>query len=111
MVQFLMKEFGHLLRFGGLLLTPELLILYRDKIEAKSGVSTIVIGFIDGTVRGICRPIKYQRSCYNGHKRKHALKFQSVTLPNGLILQMFGPMEGKCQTSGTVISILFWSLI
>ena len=33
---------------------------------------------------------------YNGHKKAHALKFQSVVTPNGLIANMFGPMEGKC---------------
>ena len=29
---------------------------------------------------------------YNGHKRVHALKFQAVALPNGLIGQLFGPV-------------------
>jgi len=32
-------------------------------------------GFIDGTVRPICRPGENQRQVYNGHKRVHALKF------------------------------------
>ena len=33
--------------------------------------------------------------CYNGHKRVHALKFQSVVTPNGLIANLYGPMEGR----------------
>lgn len=38
-------------------------------------------GFIDGTARGICRPIINQRIMYSGHKRVHCLKFQvSITL-------------------------------
>ena len=41
-------------------------------------------GFIDGTVRPISRPGQHQRIVYNGHKRVHSLKFQSVALPNGL---------------------------
>ena len=41
--------------------------------------------FIDGTVRPISRPGQHQRIVYNGHKRVHSLKFQSVALPNGLI--------------------------
>ena len=49
-------------------------------------------GFIDGTVRSICRPGKNQRIVYNRHKRVHAIKFQSVTLPSGMIAQMFGPV-------------------
>jgi hypothetical protein len=36
-----------------------------------------------------------QRVAYNGHKRKHALKFQAVVAPDGLILHAYGPMEGR----------------
>ncbi|ETV76858.1 hypothetical protein H257_09294 [Aphanomyces astaci] len=32
---------------------------------------------------------------YNGHKRKHAIKFQSVVTPDGLISHGFGPGEGR----------------
>ena len=32
---------------------------------------------------------------YNGHKRHHGLKFQSTVLPDGLVAQMFGPVEGR----------------
>ena len=52
-------------------------------------------GFIDGTVMPICRPTRNQREVYNGHRRIHALKYQSVVLPNGLIANLFGPMEGR----------------
>lgn len=34
----------------------------------------------------------YWRVAYNGHKRVHGLNFQSVTLPNGLIGNIFGPV-------------------
>ena len=49
-------------------------------------------GFIDGTVRPICCPGESQRVMYNGHKRVHALTFQSVVAPNGLIANLFGPV-------------------
>lgn len=49
-------------------------------------------GFVDGTVRPICRPGENQRVMYNGHKRVHALKFQSVVAPNGLIANLYGPV-------------------
>jgi len=32
---------------------------------------------------------------YNGHKRVHGFKFQSITTPNGLIANFFGPLEGS----------------
>ena len=53
-------------------------------------------GFIDGTVRPIARPGDNQCILYNGHKRVHALKFQSVVLPNGLIANMYGPVGKLC---------------
>lgn len=43
----------------------------------------------------MCRPSIHQRECYNGHKRVHALKYQSISLPNGLIANIFGPIEGR----------------
>ena len=51
--------------------------------------------FIDGTVRPMCRPMLNQKVVYNGHKRVHALKFQGLTTPNGLIANLAGPYEGK----------------
>jgi hypothetical protein len=48
-----------------------------------------------GTVRPNCRPRVHQEAIYNGHKRVHALKFQSVVLPNGLIGNLYGPVPGR----------------
>ena len=50
---------------------------------------------MDGTVRPICKPKHDQRAFYNGHKRVHALKFQSVVAANGMIANLFGPVEGR----------------
>ena len=52
-------------------------------------------GFIDGTVRPMCRPQEDQREVYSGHTRQHCLKFQTIMLPNGIILHAFGPLEGR----------------
>jgi hypothetical protein len=51
-------------------------------------------GFIDGTLRKTCRPSRFQRLVYSGHKRCHGIKFQSVTTPDGLIALLFGPING-----------------
>ena len=32
---------------------------------------------------------------YNGHKRKHAIKFQAVIAPDRLILHVYGSVEGR----------------
>ena len=65
---------------------------YADAIYDKGAALDNCIGFIDGTVRPICRPGELQRVVYNGHKRVHALKFQSFTLPNGMMANICGPV-------------------
>ena len=52
-------------------------------------------GFVDGTVRPVSRLGKNQRVLYNGHKKVHAIKFQSVAVPNCLVANLYGPVEGK----------------
>ena len=73
------------------ILNPVALQSYADAISRKGAALENCFGFVDGTVRPICRPKENQRVVYNGHKRVHSLKFQSVTLPSGLIANMYGP--------------------
>lgn len=74
------------------LLSPPCLDIYTDAISNKGAALDNCFGFIDGTIRPICRPTQNQRIVFNGHKRVHSLKFQSVTLPNGLIANLYGPV-------------------
>lgn len=74
------------------LLSPLKLEQYAEAVASKGAALDNCFGFIDGTVRPICRPGENQRIVYNGHKRVHAIKFQSVTLPNGMIAQLYGPV-------------------
>ena len=70
--------------------------LYTEKIAQKARVGGIRIwGFIDGTLRKTCRPSRFQRLAYSGHKRCHGIKFQSVVTPDGLIALLFGPIPGN----------------
>lgn len=68
---------------------------YAEAIHLKGAALNNCWGFIDGTVRPISRPKRFQRLVYNGHKKVHSLKFQSIVAPNGLIANLFGPIEGK----------------
>ena len=82
---------GHrITRWNHDILSPVRLDVYATAICNKGAALENCFGFIDGTVRPISRPIINQRTVYNGHKRVHALKFQSVALPNGLIGHLFG---------------------
>ena len=75
-------------------LSPARLQTYADDVYAKGVALENCFGFVDGTVRPIARPDENERVVYNGHKRVHALKFQPVTLPNGIIANMYGPVGG-----------------
>ena len=90
---FIFDTHGHrITQWNDAILNPINLQRYADAIHNKGAAPENCIGFIDGTVRPICRPGVLQRIVYNGHKRVHALKFQSVTLPNGIIAHMYGPV-------------------
>ena len=85
------------------ILDPASLQIYADVVFAKGATLDNSFGLVDGTVKPICRTGEMQRAVYNGHKRVHGLKFQSVALPNGLIANLFRPVgewiiyHSKCQ--------------
>ena len=84
---------GHLLRdLDQPWLQPQHLENFARAIHTKGGALDNCWGFVDGTVRPISRPGEHQRIMYNGHKRVHGIKFQSVVAPNGLIANLFGPV-------------------
>lgn len=76
-------------------LSTDNLIKFCDAVHQTSGAIENCFGFVDGTVRPVCRPGKNQRVLYNGHKKVHAIKFQSLAVPNGLVANLYGPVEGK----------------
>ena len=57
---------------------------YAAAVNRKFGLPRIW-GAIDGTVRLIARPVVQEELVYNGHKRTHALKYQIIALPDGLM--------------------------
>ena len=73
-------------------LSPIQLENYAEAVFNKGAALRNCFGFVDGTVRPISRPDENQRVVYNGHKRVHGIKFQSVVIPNGLIAHLYGPV-------------------
>ena len=95
-LDFIYEQHHHRLEsWNQIFLQPPKLISYCNAVHAKGAPLQNCFGFIDGTVLRISRPKENQRVCYNGHKRVHALKFQAIALPNGLIGNMKGPFEGR----------------
>ncbi len=68
---------------------------YCAAVSRRGAPVDNIYGFIDGTLRQICRPGQKQREMFSGHKRRHGLKFQHVMLPNGIVCHSFGPFPGS----------------
>ncbi|XP_077555345.1 uncharacterized protein LOC144169840 [Haemaphysalis longicornis] len=91
------STFGHLLRDvnkHSWLDIAQLRVL-SEAVHSKGAPLHNCWGFIDGTARAMCRPSKDQKLFFSGHKRFHALKYQSIMCPNGMICQLNGPYIGS----------------
>ena len=90
---------------------------YAHAISLAGGPKGIW-GFVDGTLKVICRPGQEQRQFYTGYKKAHAIKWQAIKTPDGLISSLAGPFEGRLgdwlvwQQSGLegILRILFTHL-
>ena len=91
----LYSNYEHVLKFDDRCLTAGYLEQLAKAVHRKGAPLWWCWGFIDGTVRAICQPEVEQRQVYNGHKHIHALKFQSVITPNGIIVHLSGPWVGR----------------
>lgn len=99
-----------ILQWNNALLNPRALQEYATAITVQGSPLDNCFGFIDGTVRPISKPGENQHIVYNGHKRVHAIKFQSMALPNGMIGNMFGPvgkLHEKCSKLSCHLYMLF----
>ena len=94
-------QWSHLLiSFEKPWLSPANMLEFAQVINEKGGALQNCWGFVDGTVRPVSRPGRNQRVLYNGHKKVHSIKFQSVAAPNGLVANLYGAVEGKRHDSG-----------
>lgn len=93
---YLDETWKHLLDFDEHhLLSPANLKRYAGAIYKAGAPLQTIWSFIDCTLRQMCRPSRWQRQAYSGHKKYHAVKFQALNLPNGLFGHLFGPLEGR----------------
>ena len=107
-VDYIYNTHNHLItQWNHTLLSPRALEVYAETIHGKGAALENCFGFVDGTVRPIAWPDEHQRIMYNGHKRVHALKFQSLALPHGLIGNLYGPVGKWKLRVSFVILLLF----
>ncbi len=67
---------------------------FMEAFTRKDCVLPGLFGLVDGTLHPIARPGGHQNlqvEVYNGWKRTHAIKFQSVVAPNGMIIHLSDP--------------------
>ena len=65
---FIFDMHGHrIMEWNNTVLNSRSLEIYCNAIAAKGAALENCFGFVDGTVRPICRPGQHQRVAYNGH--------------------------------------------
>ena len=80
-------------------------MLYADALDQSGAALDNCWGFMDGTVRLVCRPGVNQRGLYNGRKWVPSIKFPgSVALSNGRAGHLYGPVEGRRHDSSMLAS-------
>jgi hypothetical protein len=115
--QYIYDRWKHLLRFDPTRLTPHTLESFAHCMSAKGAPHHHVCSLMDGTLEEITRPTRNQRLVYNGWKQMHCLKYHVIISPDGMIIHLFGPIEGRrhdetCFKQSGVLDILkkhFWT--
>ena len=96
MLSYVFDNWCHLLRtFDQNWLSRENLQRFANIIHEKDAPLDNCWGFVDGTVRRVCRPGRNQIVLYDRHKKVHGIKFQSVVAPNGMVANLYGHVEGR----------------
>lgn len=85
---------GHLVRELQVGAIRGKLRVFAECIRMRGSPLPYCWGFVDGTIRPIARPIAGQRMVFNGKDRVHALKYQSITTPDGILRSLCGAYNG-----------------
>ncbi|KAF7310228.1 hypothetical protein MIND_00396500 [Mycena indigotica] len=64
-------------------------------MEARGAPLDSIAAVIDGTLRKVARPVANQGLVFNGWKHFHCLKYHSVLTPDGIVIHVYGPVEGR----------------
>ena len=75
---------------------PDRWLGYRQAFIAKGSPPELhIAGALDAKQLRVCRPVQGQRSVYTGHKQEHCFKFQTVVVPDGLIVHSTAAHSGR----------------
>lgn len=95
-LDFIDRRWGLLLQDFDSGLLPEFRIsTFTSVIHEKGAPLDSCWGFLDCTLRPICRTTVYQRQAYNCHKKQYTLKYSASMCHDGIIYHLYGPEEGR----------------
>ena len=95
-LDFIYQRHHHRLELWNLhFLQPPYLQRYADAVAGKGAPLNNCFDFVGGTIARICKPVLNERVVYSHGTREHGVKFQTVVLPNGLIINVEGQWEGR----------------
>ena len=95
-LNFIYQRHHHRLELQNLYsLQPPYLQKYADAVAGKGAPLYNCFDFVGGTIACICIPVLNERVVYSHDTRVHDVKFQTVVLPNGLIINLEGQWEGR----------------
>ncbi|KIJ47934.1 hypothetical protein M422DRAFT_98781, partial [Sphaerobolus stellatus SS14] len=92
---FLWKRWKHLLCFDPTCLTCEKLSSFAQAFKTKGALMDCIAALVDGTLQKNATPVRNQCLVYNGWKRMHCLKYHAVVSPDGLVIHIYGPVDGR----------------
>ncbi len=95
LLRHIVETFGHLLLLNPYFTQPHRLRAYADAVFLRGCPLGNCAFFLDATVRPIAMPTVGQQTMYCGKDHVHAIKYQNLIAPNGLIVHQHGPEEGR----------------
>ena len=76
-------------------LQPPYLQKYADAVAGKGAPLYNCFDFVGGTIACICLLVLNEMVVYSHDTRVHGIKYQTVVLPNTLIINLEGQWEGR----------------
>ena len=68
---------------------------FGTAVAAKSAPLYVVVAPIDGALQKNAHPSNNQQLVYNGWKHIHCLKYHALMSPDGIVIHIYGPVDGR----------------
>jgi hypothetical protein len=85
----------YLLCFDAEQITPQTLACFARAFADKGCPLDLIATIIDRSLKKVACPSHNQHIVFNGWKRIHCLKYHLVVTADGIIIRVFGPVEGR----------------